>query len=259
MRKEVRSAMKKDKENWIERECKAIEQGIKKNDARYAFQIIKKITTETQINKTYAINDESGNNLTKKDVTTRWFNYCSSLYNTDLNTNGTLLEQTTTSSTCTDQTRDILRSEVEESIKHLKDNKSPRIDNIPAELIKCAGNKMTDFMHHLRNRMLHAKKWPMKWAKSILIPLPKKGTLNECANYRTVSLISHASKIMLRIILRRFSSQIKPSLAEVQAGFRKGRSTVEQIFNLRVICRNTKKRFIITLSISKRFSIKFYN
>ena len=105
--------MTKDKENWIERKCKAIEQGIKKNDTRYAFQAIKKITTEMQVNKTYAINDESGNTLTKKkDVTTRWFNYCSPLYNTDLNTDGTLLEQTTTSSTCTDQTKDILRSEV---------------------------------------------------------------------------------------------------------------------------------------------------
>ena len=166
LRKEVWLALKKDKENLIERKCKAIEQGIKKNDTKYAFQAIKKITTETQLNKTFAINDESGKTLTKKDdVTTIWFNYCSSFYNTDLNTNGTLLEQPTTSSTCTAQTRHILRSAVKEAIKHLKDNKSPGKNNILAELIKCAVNKMTDFMHHICNRILYAKKWPMEWAK----------------------------------------------------------------------------------------------
>ena len=68
-----------------------------------------------------------------------------------------------------------------------------------------------------------------------MIPLPKKGNLRQCQNYRTISLISHPSKVLLRIILNRLKSKAEELLSEEQAGFRAGRSTVEQIFNCRVL------------------------
>ena len=77
--------------------------------------------------------------------------------------------------------------------------------------------------------------WPKKWTQSIVIPLPKKGILKHCQNYRTVNLISYSSKIMLRVILNQLKAKAKELLAEERAGFRPGRSTVEQIFNSRVI------------------------
>ena len=77
--------------------------------------------------------------------------------------------------------------------------------------------------------------WPSAWTQSIIILLPKKGNLRSCSNYRTISLISHPSKILLRIILNRLRSQAERIIAEEQAGFRKGRSTAEQIFNLRML------------------------
>ena len=73
------------------------------------------------------------------------------------------------------------------------------------------------------------------WTKSLVITLPKKGDLKVCNNYRTLSLISHPSKVLLRIILNRLKHQAQEIIAEEQAGFMKGRSTVEQIFNLRSI------------------------
>ena len=73
-----------------------------------------------------------------------------------------------------------------------------------------------------------------KWTESLIVPIPKKGNLRKCENYRTLSLICHSSKILLRIILNRLTSQAEEVLSEEQAGFRKGRSTTEQIFN----CRN---------------------
>ena len=72
--------------------------------------------------------------------------------------------------------------------------------------------------------------------QSLVITLPKKGNLQQCHNYRTISLISHPCKVMLKIILNRLKPQAEKIIAEEQPGFRAGRSTTEQIFNLRILC-----------------------
>ena len=77
--------------------------------------------------------------------------------------------------------------------------------------------------------------WPTTWTQSLVITLPKKGNLQLCQNYRTISLISHPSKVMLKIILNRLQPQAEAITAEEQAGFRTGRNTTEQIYNLRII------------------------
>ena len=94
---------------------------------------------------------------------------------------------------------------------------------------------MTVALLHICNKIWRNVEWPNNWTKSLVIALPKKGDLKQCNNYRTLSLISHPSKVLLRIILNRLKFQAKDIIAEEQAGFMKGRSTVEQIFNLRSI------------------------
>ena len=74
------------------------------------------------------------------------------------------------------------------------------------------------------------------WTQSLVITLPKKCNLQQCQNYRTISLISHPSKVILKIIPNRLKPQAEKVIAEEQAGFRAGRSTAEQIFNLRILC-----------------------
>ena len=86
------------------------------------------------------------------------------------------------------------------------------------------------------NRIWQTGKWPTPWTQSLVITLPKEGNLWQCQNYRTISLISQPSKVMLKIILNRLKSQAGKIIAEEQAGFRAGRSTTEQIFNLRILC-----------------------
>ena len=93
-----------------------------------------------------------------------------------------------------------------------------------------------DFLPSICNVIWETGKWPSTWTKSIIITIPKKGNLQLCNNYRTISLISHGSKVMLKIILNRLKPQAENFIAEEQAGFRHGRSTVEQIFNLRILC-----------------------
>ena len=86
------------------------------------------------------------------------------------------------------------------------------------------------------NRNWRTGEWPTTWLQSLIITLPKQGNLQLCQNYRTVSLISHSSKVMLKVILNRLKPQAEEIIAKEQAGFKAGRSTTEQIFNLRILC-----------------------
>ena len=95
---------------------------------------------------------------------------------------------------------------------------------------------MTDVLTEICNRIWRTGEWPTPWTQSLIITLSKKGNLQLCQNYRTISLINHSSKVMLKVILNRLKPQAEEIIAEEQAGFRAGRSTTEQIFNLRILC-----------------------
>ena len=95
---------------------------------------------------------------------------------------------------------------------------------------------MIDDLTEICNRILRTGEWPTPWTQSLIITLHKKSNLQLCQNYRTISLISHSSKVMLKVILNRLKPQAVEIIAEEQAEFRAGRSTTEQIFNLRILC-----------------------
>ena len=76
------------------------------------------------------------------------------------------------------------------------------------------------------------QQWPQDWKRSVFIPIPKKGNAKECSNYRTIALISHASKVMLKILQARLQQYVNRELPDVQAGFRSGRGTRDQIANI---------------------------
>ena len=82
---------------------------------------------------------------------------------------------------------------------------------------------------------LEAQQWPQDWKRSVFIPIPKKGNLKECSNYRTIALTSHASNVMLKILQARLQLYMNYELPDVQAGFRKSRGTRDQIANIRWI------------------------
>ena len=130
----------------------------------------------------------------------------------------------------------ILWEEVEAAVKSLKKVKSAGVDNIPSELVQAGGETMIDMLLIICNKIWQTGEWQAPWTQSLIITLPKKGNLQLCQNYRTNSLISHTSKVMLRILLNRLKPQAEEIIKEEQAGLRAGRSTNEQIFNLRIFC-----------------------
>ena len=86
-----------------------------------------------------------------------------------------------------------------------------------------------EVLHSVYQQIWKTQQWPQDWKRSAFIRIPKKGNPKECSNYRTIALISHASKVMLKILQARFQQYVNQELADVQAGFRKGRGTRDQI------------------------------
>ena len=87
-------------------------------------------------------------------------------------------------------------------------------------------------LHSIGQQIWKTQQWSQDWKRSVFIPVPKKGTTKECSNYCTIALISHASKVMLKILQARLQQYVKCELPDVQAGFRKGRGTRDQIANI---------------------------
>ena len=88
---------------------------------------------------------------------------------------------------------------------------------------------------------LETHQWPQNWKRSVFIPIPKKGSAKECSNYHTIALISHAGKVMLKILQARFQQYVNRELPDVQAGLRKGRETRDQIAKFRWIIKEVKE------------------
>ena len=109
-------------------------------------------------------------------------------------------------------------------------NKASGGDGITAELFQIPKDDAVNVLHSISPQIWKTQQWPQDWKRSVFIP--KKGNAKECSNYRTITLISHASKVMLKILQARLQQYVNHELSDVQAGFRKGRGTRDQIANI---------------------------
>ena len=114
----------------------------------------------------------------------------------------------------------------------LTTNKASGGDGIPVELFQIQKDDVVKVLHSICQQIWKTQQWPQDWKTSAFIPIPKKGNAKECSNYRTIALISHASKVMLKILQARLQQYISHELTDVQAGFRKVRGTRDQIANI---------------------------
>ena len=130
---------------------------------------------------------------------------------------------------------DILQFEVKWALRSPAVNKASGCDEIPAELFKSLKDDAIKDLHSLYRQIWKNQQWPQDWKRSILIPIPKKGSTKECANHQTVALISHARKVTLKILHARLQHYANQELSDVQVGFRRVRGTREQTANIRQI------------------------
>ena len=104
-------------------------------------------------------------------------------------------------------------------------NKASGGDAFPAELFHIPKDDAVKVLHSICQQIWKTQQWPQVWKRSVFIPIPKEGHAKECSNYHTITLISHASKVMLKILQARLQQYMNYELPVVQAGFRKGRGT----------------------------------
>ena len=105
-------------------------------------------------------------------------------------------------------------------------------DGIPVELFQILKDAVK-VLHSIHQQIWKTEQWPQDWKRSVFIPIPKKGNAKECSNYHTIALISHASKVMLKILRVGLQQYMNCELPDVQAGFTKARGTRDQIANIR--------------------------
>ena len=178
-----------------------------------------------------SIKDRNGMDLTEaEDI--KWQDYTEELYKKDLHDpeyyNGVI----------THLEPDILECEVKWALGSITTNKAGEGDGIPVELFQILKDDAVKVLHSICQQIWKTQQWPEDWKRSVFIPLPKKGNAKECSNYHRIALMSHASKVILKILQARFQQYMNHELPDVPATFRKGRRNRDQVAN---ICWITEK------------------
>jgi len=130
---------------------------------------------------------------------------------------------------------EVLEAEIAQAIKKLRREKALGVDEVPAEALKAGGVTVIKTLKNIIDEIWRTGKWPEQWVVSELVPLPKVPGTQDCTKYRTVSLISHASKVLLEIIRQRLQYYLTAEIAEEQFGFTAGKGTTDAILVVRNI------------------------
>ena len=161
-----------------------------------------------------------------EDIKKRWQEYTEEVYKKDLydpdNHDGML----------THIEPDILESKIKWSLGSITTNKTSGGDGIPVELFQILKDDTVKVLHSVCQQIWKTQQGSQDWKRSVFIPIPKKSNAKECSNYCTNAFISHTSKVMLKILQARLQQYMNCELPDVQAGFRKGRGTRDQIANI---------------------------
>ena len=169
------------------------------------------------------------------DIKKRWQEYTEELYKKILH------DSDNHDGVITHLEPDILECEVKWALGSITTNRASGSDRIPAELFQILKDDAVKVLHSICQQIWKTHQWPQDWKRPVFIPIPMKGNAKECSNYCTIALISHASKVMLKILQARLQQYVNCELPDVQAGFRKGRGTRDQIANIRWIIEKARE------------------
>ena len=176
------------------------------------------------------IKDRNGMDLTEtEDLKQRWQEYTTEIYKKELH------DPENHDGVISDLESDILECEVKWALGSITMNKASGGDEIPGELFQILEDDAVKVLQSICQQIWKTQQWPQSWKRSIFILIPKKGNAKDCSNYHTTALISHASKVMFKILQDKLQQYLNHEIPDVQAGFRKGRVTRDQIANIRWI------------------------
>ena len=249
LNKEISNDCRLAKENWLNEQCREIEDLERQFRTKEMHQKVKQITNKSKTNTNMGcIKDRNGNILFDKEkIAERWVEYIKELYDD----NRDPMPQFTTATG-----QNILKEEVENVIHLMKDGKATGSDDLPAETLKSLDEHNVDITT-LCNIIYNIGYIPTEMKQSIFVPISKKPKAQNCTEYLTISLMSHLTKLLLRFIQVRIRAMINKEISELQNGFRSGRGMREGIFNLRSICERAlevgKEVYICFIGYTKAF------
>jgi hypothetical protein len=216
------------KEEWISKQCKDIEiMALKHQHKNMHKQVLQLSNKRKSMPGGGCLKNKKGNIIMDNDeIIHRWTEYVEELFQDNRKHKPHIENQ---------EGPEIIKSEVERAIKMMKRNKSSGPDNIQIEMIKALEEFGIDTITDLCNEMHKTGYIPKDLKTSVFITLPKKPKAIDCTDYRTISLMSHVTKILLKIIKERIENRINNELDEEQFGFRKHSGTREAILSLRIL------------------------
>lgn len=235
--KEVKRSFRQDRRKWTEDLATKAEEAARDGKAKDLYKITKQLANKkTKCQK--PIRNKEGNMLVgEEEQLIRWREHFQEVLNQHSNEiehpppeavaaeapDGNISESAPT------------KAEIIKAIKVLKTGKSSGIDNLPPEVFKFTPGLTAEILHPLFQQIWEKEQSPKEWKKGLLVKLPKKGDLTECKNWRGITLLPIASKILTRVILNRIKDVVDQKLRREQAGFRKDCSCVDLINTLRII------------------------
>ena len=250
LNKEIEKICRQTKEKWYADQCEEIELLEKQYKTREMHKKVKDLTNRNS-RKTASgyIKDKNGKLLfDQEDIAIRWAEYITELYNDD---RGEMPSFEVTSG------KNIMKEEVELVIKSMKEKKATGPDGLSTEALKALDDQNVDMITDLCNTIYNSGKIPTDLKHSVFVTIPKKSRAQDCSSFRTISLMSHVTKLLLKVIQRRLTDKIDQEVSRLQSGFRPGVGTREGIFNLRTICERAlevrKDIYICFIDYAKAF------
>ena len=253
---ELRRETDRTREKWLDEQCKEMEELERMGRSDLVYERGREIRGEQRNSwKVWEVEGRNGQNLTRPaDIRERFIEYVEELYNKESKPNIELEEREVEDDYLGPQ---LLESEIERAIKELKNGKSPGQDEMPAEFLKNLDGKGREELKFLTENLYVDGKWPSDFAEITMITIPKKARPTKCSEYRTISLISHASKIVLKVLMRRLTSKAVQYIGEDQLGFRSGCGTREAIGVMRVmsekVIEHDQEMFVCFVDFEKAF------
>ena len=206
---EFQRIARRDKKAFLSDQCKEIEDNNRMEKTRDFFKKIRD-TKGTFHAKMGSIKDRNGMDLTEaEDIKKSWQEYTEELYKKDLH------DPDNHDGVITHLEPDILECEVKWVLESITTNKASGGDGIPVELFQTLKDNAVKALHSICQQIWKIQQWPQDWKRSVFIAIPKKGNAKECSNYRTTALISHASKVRLKILQARLQQYMNCELQDV--------------------------------------------
>lgn len=253
----VKKECRRAKRKWMEEIAREAEIAARTSNSRQTYKLIKTLTRRNTC-PSLGIEDKNGVVLFgEEEILERWHEYATDLFKEPSQAQPAAIDKG-------EEEPNVMEDEIRAAMKKIKRGKAPGVDQIPAEALKAGGETSIEMLKQVIDKIWATGEWPEEWTISELIVLPKTPKTRDCGKHRTISLISHASKILLEIIRNRMSYHVHREMAEEQFGFVPGKGTTEAIIALRNILEkatqknNEEELWVLFIDYSKAFDSVYH-